>query len=454
MKKKHVLVLLFCLLLPFSVLSQSIERVWTTLLSDKSNVLSSNIHYFEGKIGVSVTDEDALSSFLRIIDSEGSLLGDLPVQAFEYLECSHYSDVDKHFYFGGSNASSDSMIFSKIAPSGATIWRRSMIFNNYSSNSIYSISENGDELLVSYSLFNFFGPTINSAIGYFVFDRQGNIVRQNQPFLLPASIAPFISYASVLDQEGNAVLSLTNFLGACSILKFDRTSGQLVWKKDFDLENNDIQSLAADEDNNIFFSGYDNKLIKLAPDGASLFNKNLGITGFHGGQRILLGGEKIYVFGYQYPTDTSKSQIYIGQFNQADGEANWAWYFDSIPNLFGLGIHDAVFSDDSTLYVIGSASAEFDFIMKLGFKQGMSQVNNLPVTLSINVSPNPTLSGLIQLNTTATCGRLTLCDISGNQLLQQQISGELTMQLPYTGTFFLLIENEQGKIAHRIIYMK
>jgi|GEM_PF-1713181 len=454
MKTKYRFLLLFCLLIPLCISAQPVEQIWLTQITDEPNVLSSNLHFFEGKIGVSMTDEDVLQSFLRVFDLEGDLLGDLPVQAIEYLNCSHYSDVDNHFYFGGTNTDSDSMIFSKMSLSGTTVWRRAMIFNSYASNAIYSISENENELLVSYSLFNFSGPNVHSAIGYFVFDRQGNIVRQNQPFPLPASQVPLISYTSALDQEGNAVLSLTNFLGPCSILKFDRTSGLLAWKKDFDLENNNIQTLVIGEDDNLFFSGYDNKLIKLAPNGDSLFNKKLGIAGFHGGQRVLQRGEKIYVFGYHYATDTSQSQIYIGQYNQTDGERNWGWYSDSIPNLFGLGIHDVVFSNDSTLFVLGSASAAFDFVMKLNLKQEMSSVKNLQVTSPINISPNPTISGVVQLNTNDIKGRITLSDIAGNVLLQQQVGDGQAINLPYPGTFFLLFEHAQGKFVQKIIYMK
>lgn len=113
MKTKYRFLLLFCLLIPLCISAQPVEQIWLTQITDEPNVLSSNLHFFEGKIGVSMTDEDVLQSFLRVFDLEGDLLGDLPVQAIEYLNCSHYSDVDNHFYFGGTNTDSDSMIFSK-----------------------------------------------------------------------------------------------------------------------------------------------------------------------------------------------------------------------------------------------------------------------------------------------------------------------------------------------------
>ncbi|MCW5921518.1 MAG: T9SS type A sorting domain-containing protein [Saprospiraceae bacterium] len=449
--KKCIYCIILCLCTWLTTSSQQINREWTTnVTTAPTNILSSNIHLFDEKIGVSLTDEDALQSFMEVLNSEGDLTGQISIPV-DYLLVSYYSKVDSCFYFAGSQAVADSMIFAKMTSNGITLWRKAFLFDDYASNAPYKISERDDEILLSYSLFNFSGPFVSSAVGYFVFDRNGDIIRQNQPFAFPTSQVPIISYTSALDKAGNAVLALTNFLGPCSIVKFDKMSGIPLWTQNFDLENNDIQALWIDNDDNIFFSGHDNSLIKLKSDGSFIFEKELGPEGFHVGQNLLVQGGYLYVVGYHFQENVDNSQIYIGQFDPLNGERNWEWYFDGIPNQFGLGIEDGAFANDSTLYVLGSVSAEYEFVMKLTIKGTVSVFEHTESNTLITVFPNPTTSNIVRLNTGGLQGSIILSDVNGRLLLGQNVCDGEELTLPSGGVFFLHFQNAKGKFVQKVI---
>jgi hypothetical protein len=450
--EKHAFCILFCTITWFSASSQQLIPNWYTIITTSStNVLSSNIHSVGSRVIASLTDEDDLQSFLQVLNPQGGLSGQISIPTIEYVTASYYSNVDTAFYLIGSNATADSMIFSKMTLSGVTLWRKALIEANYSVNAPYDISEREGEVLFSYSLFDFSGPSISSAIGYYVFDRQGNLIRQSQPFEFQSASVPIISYATALDQEGNVILAVTNFLGPCSIIKFDKTSALPIWQQDFNLENNDIQTLEIDAENNIFFSGYDNILTKLDPNGSIIFEKNLGLEGFHGAQKILFWGGFLYTLGYHYPENVDKSQIFIGQFNPETGDRNWGWYLDSIPNPFGLGIEDGVFADDSTLYILGSATAEFEFVMKLKLVGTVSTYEYYESEEVITIFPNPTSSNRVILSTAGMQGIITLSTDTGQVILQQQVNDGDELILPSSGIYLLRFQNEKSEEVKKII---
>lgn len=247
------------------------------------------------------------------------------------------------------------------------------------------------------------------------------------------------------------MLALTNFLGPCSIVKFDKMSGIPLWTQNFDLENNDIQALWIDNDDNIFFSGHDNSLIKLKSDGSFIFEKELGPEGFHVGQNLLVQGGYLYVVGYHFQENVDNSQIYIGQFDPLNGERNWEWYFDGIPNQFGLGIEDGAFANDSTLYVLGSVSAEYEFVMKLTIKGTVSVFEHPESNTLITVFPNPTTSNIVRLNTGGLQGSIILSDVNGRLLLSQNVCDGEELTLPSGGVFFLHFQNAKGKFVQKVI---
>ncbi|HAD33985.1 MAG TPA: hypothetical protein DCF44_05740 [Chitinophagaceae bacterium] len=397
-----------------------------------------------------MVDEDSFHSYMQVIDIDGNLVEQIFIPEIDYLSVSHYSNVDSCFYLSGLSIETDSMIFVKMDQNGMVLWRRAFYFNEYSSNAPYNITEKNDEILLTYSLFNVSGPSVSSAVGYIVVNSLGNILRQNQPFSFPAAPVPIISYVSEFDQDGNAVLGVTNFLGPCSIIKFNKITGLPTWIENFNLENNDIQSLVIDEIGNIYFSGYDNLLLKLSPDGSTIFEKTLGFDGFHGAKRLLLQGDYLFANGYRYNENADKSQMYISQINPIDGQIDWLWYYDDISNQFGLSVEDAVFANDSTLFIIGSATAEYEFIMKLNLNSSVSVFEEVELD-KILIYPNPTISNQVQLNTNGISGRAVLRDINGKMLFNQIVHDGDTIWLPSCGLFFLFFESSENRIAQKVI---
>ena len=448
---KKILIITF-LLVSLKGFGQVFVNDWVTPVT----LIPDEVSLLPNKIGTINADENiGPGAYLNYYDFAGNTLSSTLISGIDYNGVSFFSETDDAYYIAGYSTL-DSMIFVKTDTIGNVLWRKAFDTNGYEYGVIYQVKQRMDKILVSCTYLTYSSSNVKSALGYFLFDSEGNQIYQSQTKVFPQGTDEYLSYDATFDINGDVFICTTNF-NKSFITKYNGGNGQILWSKTYN--QSQVESIVSASNDEIIFSGADNLITKIDSDGNIIFEKPIGSGGTHITEQLIYSNNKAYCLGRFVPDGQLFGGAFIGQYNTISGDQNWGWYFDEhalgkeVYGLFSGGL-----INDSTLIVKGVGAFEMSnyqyFLAQLSIKGVSSVVDKSFSSIPFNVFPNPTVDGIISVQSNRTEGVLTLYDISGKIVWSQPIENRSTIQLPNSGNYVLAYTRQGEKFTQNIIYIR
>lgn len=379
--------------------------------------------------------------FIRTYSFDGDSLERFVLPDGFYPRQACYNVANQAFYVVGTKPNFTFAVLVKMFQDGTVEWTKSVSLASHPLILGNAVESQGDKVLLGYFVA---GPT--NGVGYVLYDTDGNQLYQSELALAPTSLHE-PAHRMKFDHAGNVIVvaTPTNFGWPVRMVKFDGFTGLILWTKpNLALPlygtTDSNSDFVLDEENNIYFSGHINKLIKLSPDGDILYSMPIDDVSYKIVCSIAKRGDYILLIGCwkEIPNDEQlfSSGNYLAAVHAPTGAVKWEVYGTQENYVFFNGIWTA----DTVLYTGSLAKYTLPATVVNVFEP-------LGSSSPLAAWPNPSTTGEVWLDPEDLKGIVRVYNAMGQLVKETPSNGApILLQLPFaSGSYRAVLTTHDGQ---------